>query len=104
VQDFETAPPLLNLVEAPAPTRRELADRVKADRPDLRFIWVPATLLRILSPALKLVQRVVLHSQKPIDVYSAFASEHYRTDLAAMMIAKAGVTTVRPTATQPAHA
>jgi predicted dehydrogenase/nucleoside-diphosphate-sugar epimerase len=104
VQDFETAPSVLNLVEAPAPTRRELAERVKADRPDLRFLWVPATLLRILSPALKLVQRVVLHSPKPIDVYGAFASEHYRTDLAAMMIAKAGETTVRPTPKQPAHA
>ena len=104
VQDFDAAPPVLNLVEAPAPTRRELADRVKADRPDLRFIWVPATLLKILSPALKLVQRIVLHSAKPIDVYSVFASEHYRTDLAAMMIAKAGETTVRPTSKQPAHA
>jgi hypothetical protein len=95
VQDFETAPPVLNLVDAPAPTRREPAERVKAGRPDP--FWVPAMLLRILSPVLKLVRRVALHNAKPLDVYSAFASEYYRADLAAMMNAKAGETTVRST-------
>jgi predicted dehydrogenase/nucleoside-diphosphate-sugar epimerase len=105
VQDFAAAPPMLNLVEAPAPTRAELAARIKADRPDLRFFWIPATLLRLASPLLKLIQRIALGSERPIDVYGAFASEHYRTDLAAAMIAKASSTAVVRTAPeQPAHA
>ena len=41
VEDFAAAPPLVNLVEAPPPTRGELADRFKAHRPDLRVLLVP---------------------------------------------------------------
>ena len=90
VEDFETAPPVLNLVEAPPPTRKELVDRLRAVRPDLRVLWFPAWLLRILSGPLKLVQRLALGSKEPIDVYSAFASNRYKTDLAAAMIQRAG--------------
>ena len=90
VQDFDSAPPLLNLVEAPAPTRGEIAARVAATRPDLRFLWVPGILLRVLSSPLKLVQRIALGSRKPVDVYSAFASERYRTSLAQDVIDRAG--------------
>jgi nucleoside-diphosphate-sugar epimerase len=89
VHEFDDAPPVLNLVEAPAPTRRELARRFKEQRPDLRFLWLPAGLVRLLSGPAKLAQRLMLGSQKPIDVYAAFASEIYRTDLAAAAIARA---------------
>jgi len=92
VQDFDAAPPLLNLVEAPPPTRGELAARLRARRPDLRCIWLPAPVLRALSGPLRLVQRVALGSKEPVDVYSAFASERYRTSLAATVIAGAGST------------
>jgi predicted dehydrogenase/nucleoside-diphosphate-sugar epimerase len=104
VQDFETAPDLLNLVEAPPPTRAQLAARLRAERPDLRIIWFPAILLRVVSPVLKLAQRLLLGSQKPIDIYSAFASEEYRTDLAASVISRAGETTVRITNEEPVDA
>jgi predicted dehydrogenase/nucleoside-diphosphate-sugar epimerase len=104
VQDFPAAPPMLNLVETPAPTRGELAARVKADRPDLRFFWIPATLLRLASPVLKLAQRVALGSEQPVDIYGAFASEYYRTELAAAAIAKAGETVVRAAPEQPVPA
>jgi predicted dehydrogenase/nucleoside-diphosphate-sugar epimerase len=94
VQDFAAAPPMLNLVEAPPPTRKELLDRYRKDRPDLRVFWFPAWLLRLLSGPLKLVQRVALGSKQPIDVAAAFASERYRTDLASEVITRAG--TVQP--------
>jgi nucleoside-diphosphate-sugar epimerase len=90
VQNFDSAPPILNLVEAPAPTRGEIAARVAATRPDLRFFWVPGIVLRALSSPLKLVQRIALGSRKPVDVYSAFASERYRTSLAQDVIDRAG--------------
>jgi predicted dehydrogenase/nucleoside-diphosphate-sugar epimerase len=94
VQNFDSAPAMLNLIEAPAPTRGEIAARVAARRPDLRFVWVPALLLRLLSGPLKLLQRVALGSKKPIDVYSAFASERYRTSLAQQVIDRAGHTAI----------
>ena len=59
-------------------------------RPDLRVLWFPAWLLRVLSGPLKLVQRLALGSKQPIDVYSAFASHRYSTNLAASMIQRTG--------------
>jgi predicted dehydrogenase/nucleoside-diphosphate-sugar epimerase len=95
-ESFDAAPPLVNLVEAPPPVRRDLARRMLATRPDLRVVWFPAWLLRLLSSPLKLAQRIALGSAKPIDVYAAFASERYQTGLAAMVIEKAGPTKVMP--------
>jgi len=89
LEDFEGAPPVLNMVEAPPPSRKELMDRYRRERPDLRVIWFPAWLLRLLSGPLKLAQRLALGSTAPVDVAAAFASERYRTDLAAQVIARA---------------
>ena len=88
VGDFQAAPPILNLVESPPPKRRELMERFRNDRPDLRVFWFPGWLLRLMSGPLKLVQRVALGSKQPIDVAAAFASERYKTDLASQMIAR----------------
>ncbi len=94
VESFAAAPPLVNLVEAPPPTRRQLADRYKSHRPDLKFYWFPGWLLRALGGPLKLMQRVALGSKQPVDVYAAFASERYRTDVAAQVIGRAGASSV----------
>jgi predicted dehydrogenase/NAD(P)-dependent dehydrogenase (short-subunit alcohol dehydrogenase family) len=88
VEDLAAAPPVLNLVDVPSPTRAELMARFTRDRPDLRVVWFPAIVLRTLSPILKIVQRL-LTKGTPIDVYAAFAAERYRTDLAAAVIARA---------------
>jgi predicted dehydrogenase/nucleoside-diphosphate-sugar epimerase len=98
LEDFAAAPPVLNMVEAPPPTRRELMDRFRRDRPDLRVLWFPAWLLRALSGPLKLVQRYGMGAKEPLDVAAAFASEQYVTDLAASVIARAEATATRPTA------
>lgn len=89
VEDFARSPPLLNLVEAPPPTRSELMERYRRDRPDLRVIWLPAWLLRLLAPLLTFAQRHALGSKSPVDVAAAFASERYATDLAARTIGQA---------------
>jgi hypothetical protein len=88
LEDFQNSPPVLNMVEAPAPSRLALMDRYRQQRPDLRVMWFPAWLLRAMSGPLKLVQRVALGSKEPVDVAAAFAAERYRTDLAAKMIAR----------------
>jgi hypothetical protein len=89
LEDFDHAPRVLNMVEAPPPSRGDLLDRYRRDRPDLRVVWLPAWLLRLLSGPLKLVQRIVLKIKEPLDVAAAFASERYRSDLAAEVIARA---------------
>jgi predicted dehydrogenase/nucleoside-diphosphate-sugar epimerase len=87
IENFDAAPPMLNLVESPAPTRRELMERYLRDRSDLSVWWFPGWLLRALSGPLKLAQRVALKSKQPIDVAAAFASEGYDTTLAGKVIA-----------------
>lgn len=86
---FAEAPAMLNLVEAPAPARRELLGRFLATRPDLATVWVPFGLLRLLSGPLRFLQRAALGSKSPIDVAAAFASERYDTGLAARVIQQA---------------
>lgn len=87
--DFEQAPVTLNLVEAPAPARRELLARFLVGRSDLSTVWVPFVLLRLMSGPLRLLQRMVLGSKSPVDVAAAFASERYETSLAARVIQRA---------------
>lgn len=82
VADFDHAPELLNLVEPVAPSRLDLVNRLKAVRPDLRFIWIPTVIIRLVSPILKLAQKLILPGQTPLDIQAAFSSEPYQTDLA----------------------
>ena len=42
--------------------------------PDLRFFWLPLTIVWILSLLLKLVLRLKNPGKKPLDLYSAFVS------------------------------
>jgi predicted dehydrogenase/nucleoside-diphosphate-sugar epimerase len=98
MDDFASAPDLVNLVQTPAPTRGELVDRLRAVRPDLKVIWFPALLLRMLSAPAKLAQRWLMGASRPIDLYAAFSSERYQPDIAAAVIAKAKTSAVPPAA------
>lgn len=89
LDDFEAAPPVLNLVESPAPTRSDLLKRYLSARPDLRPLWFPSWLLRITSGLAKPVQRFALGSKSPVDIASAFASERYNATLAGTVLARA---------------
>ena len=57
IDDFDSAPDIVNLVESPAPTRAELVGRLRTVRPDLKIIWFPSLLLRTLSAPAKWAQR-----------------------------------------------
>jgi predicted dehydrogenase/nucleoside-diphosphate-sugar epimerase len=86
---FETAPPVVNLLEVPANTRGELVTRLRATRPELRFIWLPFPVLVVLSKMATWLQ-AVLHPGKPaLDVYAAFKSERYDSTIAQRVIASA---------------
>jgi predicted dehydrogenase/nucleoside-diphosphate-sugar epimerase len=92
VDDFAAAPAIVNLVESPAPTRRDLVRRLQATRPDLRVVWFPALLLRLLSAPLMLAQRWLLGMTRPLDLYAAFSSERYNATIATAVIERAGQT------------
>lgn len=77
VDGFETAPDVLNLLEPEIPTREELLGLVLQKRLDLKALWIPLWIIRVASPALKLIQKVVFPSRKPLDIYAAFSSEKY---------------------------
>jgi nucleoside-diphosphate-sugar epimerase len=89
VADFEQAPPMLNLVEAPQPTRGDLTKRLRAARPELSLMWLPFPIVWVISATLKGVLRLVKPGKPPLDVYSAFASERYDSRLAENVIRKA---------------
>lgn len=80
--DFDRAPEVLNLVDPVPPSRRELVQRMKAARPDLRVIWMPWLVLRSISFLLKLVQRIIRSNKPALDLCAAFSSENYQTKLA----------------------
>jgi nucleoside-diphosphate-sugar epimerase len=86
VENFDSMPPILNLVEPNSPTRAELVSLLLKKRPDLKAYRIPFIVLRIISPGLKLLQRILRPRQKPIDIYAAFATERYKPDLAAEII------------------
>jgi nucleoside-diphosphate-sugar epimerase len=89
VERFDSAPAMLNLVEAPAPTRGDLVRRLRERRPDLSVMWLPGSLLWLMSWSLKGVLRLIKPHSKPLDLYAAFASERYDGRLAAEVIAAA---------------
>jgi predicted dehydrogenase/nucleoside-diphosphate-sugar epimerase len=96
VQEFESAPEVLNLLEDPTPRRRELMARFTQRRPDLRVFWVPGIVLRLASPVLKLAQRILVRGRTPLDIYAAFASERYDAALAARTIQEIASTSSNP--------
>jgi predicted dehydrogenase/nucleoside-diphosphate-sugar epimerase len=88
--EFEAAPRCVNLVEVPATTRGQLADRMKATRPELRFFWLPFWLLKLLSWFAIGLQKVLKPKAPALDVYAAFKSEKYDPAISQRVIAAAG--------------
>jgi nucleoside-diphosphate-sugar epimerase len=89
VEDFEAAPPVINLIEPEAPTRAKLLSLWLDQRPDLSTFWLPSWVLSALSPVAKMAQRILVPKSTPIDLAAAFASEQYDATLAAETIRRA---------------
>lgn len=85
----DTAPEVLNLVEAPPPAREELVARLIESRPELRVMWLPSPLLKVLSVFVKGGLKLIRPSSKPLDLHAAFASESYDTEIAGRVIDRA---------------
>jgi len=77
VEHFDETPQIVNLVETPAPARRDLVMRLRGVRPDLKILWMPFPILRVLSLMLTALQKLLRPSQPALKLYSAFKSEPY---------------------------
>ena len=95
-EDFGAAPPMVNLLEVPAPTRGELADRLKASRPDLKFMWLPFPVVQLIGATLKAALKVLRPGNPPLDLYAAFRSESYDSTTASAIIGTAGESNTTP--------
>jgi hypothetical protein len=96
VAEFEQAPPCVNLVEVPAPNRGQLVQRLRATRPDLKFMWLPFPVLKVLSLVALGLQRLLKPKGKALDLYAAFKSENYDARLAQTVIDRANTSAREP--------
>lgn len=76
---FEDAPELINIVDAAPPTRRELVGLLRASRPGIRVLWIPAPVLGLLSVGATIAQKMLRPSKPAVSVWSAFASPRCET-------------------------
>jgi len=88
--NFASAPRCVNLVEVPATTRGELAERLRKNRPELRFFWMPFWMLKALSWFAIGLQKLLRPKHPALNVYAAFASERYDPAISQQVISAAG--------------
>jgi predicted dehydrogenase/nucleoside-diphosphate-sugar epimerase len=100
--NFESAPPMVNLVEVPATTRGDLADRLRKTRPELKFFWMPFWMLRTLAWLATGLQKLLRPGQPALDLYAAFKSERYDPTVAQHVVA-ASATRAEPSAAGLQH-
>jgi nucleoside-diphosphate-sugar epimerase len=86
VEAFQSAPPLVNLLETPAPSRGEMIVRLRRARPDLSVMWLPFWILRGLNGAAWGVQKVLRPRSTALDLYAAFSSAKYDDAIAATVM------------------
>ena len=87
--DFAAAPLCVNLVEVPATTRGDLADRLRATRPELKFFWMPFWMLKTVSVLATGLQKLLRPKHPALDLYAAFQAERYDPTIAQGVIAAA---------------
>jgi hypothetical protein len=83
VAHFDEAPPLLHLVDAELPARREMVEGMRRRNPDLRVIWLPNFLLVPMSGAAVVLQRILRPGRKPIHLARVFADQPLDTSVIA---------------------
>jgi predicted dehydrogenase/nucleoside-diphosphate-sugar epimerase len=89
VESFDSAPACVNLVEVPPTTRGDLAQRLRQTRPELKFLWLPFPVLKMLSLLATFLQKLLRPKHAPLDLYAAFKSENYDSTIAQQVIAAA---------------
>lgn len=88
-ESFDSAPAVVNLVEVPPTTRGDLAQRLRQTRPELKFLWLPFPVLKLLSVMATLLQKALRPKHPALDLYAAFKSEAYDPKIAQQVIGAA---------------
>lgn len=83
---FEKFPAVLNLVEAPPPTRASLVELLMRESPGIKVVWAPDAVVGTMSGGLKILFRLVRPGKQPPDIKKIFASEKYDLSLAFAMM------------------
>lgn len=83
---FEDFPEVLNLAEAPPPSRGTLVAMLARAAPEVRTVWVPGAALGAFSTLLKIIFRIASPGKQPPDIKKIFASEKYDLTLADKII------------------
>jgi len=96
--NFESAPPMVNLVEVPATTRGDLATRLRKTRPELKFFWMPFWMLRTLAWLATGLQKLLSPGKPALDLYAAFKSERYDPTIAQQVVLASATRTEPPVA------
>ena len=78
--NFEAAPPMLHLIDLELPTRQQLIDDLRARNPDLRVLWLPRTLVPLVSGAGTVLQKLLKPRRKAVRFSSAFSSPRYDSE------------------------
>jgi nucleoside-diphosphate-sugar epimerase len=76
---FDDAPPLLNVVDETPPERRALTERLVAERPGTRVVWISAPVLALMSGAATALQKTLRPAKPAVSVWSAFAAPRVDT-------------------------
>ncbi len=75
--NFDDGPDVLNLTDPSAPTRGELAEKLKASVPGLRVFWFPWVAVHLVNALLWLPQKVLRRGHPPISLPAVFRSPRY---------------------------
>jgi nucleoside-diphosphate-sugar epimerase len=76
---FDEAPEVLNLVDPDLPSKAQLVRQLRGEIPGLRVIWLPRAILRPLSWAVVLAQKMVRPGQPVLDLAAILSAREYDT-------------------------
>lgn len=91
-------PDTLNLLDPELPRRSDLVARLHECEPDLRVLWLPRPILKLLSAIAKLVQLTLRPGRPALDVASAFEQPSYSTESVRAIVAHESGRSAEPAA------
>ncbi len=77
VNNFASAPRVLNLLSPTLPSRRDLVARLRSTNPDLRVAWLPTLVLAPLSGFAVMLQKILRPGRPAMSVAKVFAQRWY---------------------------
>jgi len=77
IKQYDSTPSVLNLIEKSSPNRKELVHMLKDKRKDLKILWLPMSLLSIMSILIRSILTIIFPNKDALDIKKAFTDEKY---------------------------